>query len=213
MAVVLLFLLVWSQNAQAASFPCGQAATCTEQIICRIPSLSSMDDQMSDLFSKVLQNDIGNTSKLMSDQAGWLRKRDGCGCNANCIGGEYSMRIDLFRRILSLPSPPSSSAPLLLDDLVWSSWVIGSESNCRDTAKRYSVTADEQTMTWTTVYGHDVESVIESNQTRISTVTLRSVRNSGRAEPIGKRWIYERIGAQVKVTQEGGAVFVLSRCP
>jgi uncharacterized protein len=87
--------------ANAASFNCNRASTCTENVICDTPQLSSLDSRMNRLYNE-LQNmsTKRGARRLLASQRDWLDSRDTCGCNANCLVGMYNSRIDLFNGVL-----------------------------------------------------------------------------------------------------------------
>lgn len=101
LATALLFtLLVFAgTDARAASFPCARAATCTEHVICQTPQLSRMDEQMAQLYF-LLQSQVADRASLQRSQGIWLSRRDGCGCNANCLMGAYEERIQQLENAL-----------------------------------------------------------------------------------------------------------------
>lgn len=88
-----LFLLSFASCAQAASFDCAKAATLTEKRICLEPRLSSLDEQMADLYRQVLRQDP--TAKY--SQRDWLKfGRNRCADSA-CLLATYTARISQFR--------------------------------------------------------------------------------------------------------------------
>lgn len=99
---VCISMISVSANAQRPWW-CSQnrAMNCTETVICATPQLSQLDVEMSSLYH-TLQSYSGrrDARRLLQSQRGWLRARNSCGCNANCLVGYYSRRIGLFRAIL-----------------------------------------------------------------------------------------------------------------
>jgi uncharacterized protein len=90
-------------RALAASFDCGRASGCTENVICQTPQLSRLDSRMARLFD-ALQDAAGRRGArtLLDSQRAWLDNRDSCGCNANCLVSQYEARIRLFDDVLAL---------------------------------------------------------------------------------------------------------------
>lgn len=84
-------LMTWPTLAVAASFDCAKAATPTERTICAVEKLSILDEKMAKRFSEAKRNDPDNT--LLADQQVWLRERNGCGSDEECLQASYWLRI------------------------------------------------------------------------------------------------------------------------
>ncbi|MDB5470298.1 MAG: hypothetical protein JWR84_1858 [Caulobacter sp.] len=96
---VLLFAVPTS--ASAASFSCGRAATATERTICANLGLNDRDVQMAQLYGIVRRLvPMGTRGAIMDRQAVWLRERNRCGADRNCIGRAYDRRIGELNRVL-----------------------------------------------------------------------------------------------------------------
>jgi|HubBroStandDraft_6_1064221.scaffolds.fasta_scaffold173958_2 uncharacterized protein len=80
--------------AQDCSFNCRTADKPDEVLICQSPELCKLDIQMSGTYFR-LRNGLGGTarSRLMSDQAAWLRQRFNCGRDYGCVRSLYERRI------------------------------------------------------------------------------------------------------------------------
>lgn len=100
LAIVTL-VLFGSTNSYAASFNCNKAVTCTENVICETPQLSSLDSRMDRLYNELQDSATRRGAKrLINSQRNWLDNRDSCGCNANCLVSMYDSRITLFNEVL-----------------------------------------------------------------------------------------------------------------
>lgn len=88
-------LLAVSGVANAASFYCGGNLNYAEKAICDNPQLSRMDDRMASLYWRVVNN--GNYRRGQAAQVEWLRERDSCGANVDCLWSEYNSRIEQLR--------------------------------------------------------------------------------------------------------------------
>lgn len=87
--------------ALSASFNCNKASTCTENVICETPQLSSLDSRMDQLYYD-MRADVNRRGarRILNSQRAWLDNRDACGCNANCLVGMYESRIQQFNNVL-----------------------------------------------------------------------------------------------------------------
>ena len=90
-----------SGYAPAASFNCNLAKGCVENVICQSPQLSKLDSEMAEIYYEIKAEFSRNQRDLLKefveDQKAWLRDRNACGCNANCLLREYRRRIgDLY---------------------------------------------------------------------------------------------------------------------
>lgn len=136
----------------------------------------------------------------------------------------FSMKTELGRlNSVSLAEPRTNAKPLpdrsdtqpdLAVELSRSAWVIGPKEGCSVRAKRYDVSFDGTSITWRSGAGNiDVEQVTSRSTFQLTTRTTQSVRTRGTSEPHGKLWTYDRLSNnQVKVSPDGGKVFMLSRC-
>jgi len=91
--------------AHAAGFDCKFAKTHVEHLICSVPKLSGLDDQMKVLFDKI-ENETagrdGETGKLIDplgeEQArGRANVRDRC-ADAKCLESVYVARLAAMRK-------------------------------------------------------------------------------------------------------------------
>lgn len=99
--ITCVFIIIFSNVAFSASFNCNRSATCTENVICETPQLSSLDSRMDRLYSDLQSNvNFRGARRLLNSQRAWLDNRDSCGCNANCLVGMYESRIEIFNNVL-----------------------------------------------------------------------------------------------------------------
>jgi uncharacterized protein len=90
-----------SINLSAASFDCCKASGCVEEVICQSPQPSRLDSEMADLyFSLRRQSSRAGATQLLDSQRAWLRSRNTCGCDANCLVSHYNERIRLFLYVM-----------------------------------------------------------------------------------------------------------------
>ena len=93
------FLLV-PAPARAAGFDCARATKADEIAICRTPSLSALDSEMSGLwyaYSRVPMLMGGNGDR--GDEArAFLARRRACGANIACLTAAYRARIEALHR-------------------------------------------------------------------------------------------------------------------
>ena len=81
--------------AHAASFDCARATKADEIAICRTPSLSALDSEMSGLWyanSRVPML-MGSTGTRGDEARAFLARRAACGRDVGCLTGLYRARI------------------------------------------------------------------------------------------------------------------------
>lgn len=80
-------------SAQAASFPCNKAVTNTEKTICRVSNLNDADVQMSTVYKIVLSAlPMGGRDQEKDAQSQWLKQRNLCNANIQCLAVAYKIR-------------------------------------------------------------------------------------------------------------------------
>lgn len=102
---IVLAALLSPAMAHAAGFDCKFAKTHVEHLICSVPKLSSLDDQMKVLFEKIEDETAGRdgeTGKLIDpageEQARWRTTvRDRCK-DAACLESVYVARLAAMRK-------------------------------------------------------------------------------------------------------------------
>lgn len=90
--VLLAFVMtVGSTTASAQSFDCDKARIATEYAICDSDRLSRLDEEMASFYFGLphhIREDIEG------EQARWLRRRNTCRYDHDCIARAYHRRID-----------------------------------------------------------------------------------------------------------------------
>ena len=85
-----------SNELEAASFDCSKASNKVERTICSVDSISALDDKLA-----LAYKNAGSSYK--QSQRDWLKKRNKCGADANCLFNEYKARIDFLIGVSSKP--------------------------------------------------------------------------------------------------------------
>ncbi|MBU4611383.1 DUF1311 domain-containing protein [Achromobacter sp. GG226] len=112
-----------SQHAFAASFDCARAATPTEQAICERPALAEQDRALAEVYARRLglakAGNAQTVDALRASQRAWLKTRDRCGRDADCLQASYTQRIAEFRNDIALVDRyvPDEVDRLAADDL------------------------------------------------------------------------------------------------
>ena len=84
----------FSTGLPGPSYNCEKAATPTEHTICSSRDLWAMDRVISNLYFDFRDNSDKNLSrKILSSQKKWLRLRNSCGANIECLMERYSSRL------------------------------------------------------------------------------------------------------------------------
>ena len=85
--------------AQPQAIDCHRAQTCTDRQICGSPVLDLMDVHMTEMYFRLLNRSV-QPAAVEASQVSWLRDRDACVCNPDCIAAQYEARIVLFETAL-----------------------------------------------------------------------------------------------------------------
>ncbi|XTI72221.1 pesticin C-terminus-like muramidase [Acidithiobacillus sp. AC3] len=91
-----------------SAMDCSKARTPTEKTICGDPELEKMDRQLNRDYRSFLDEyqKKGNHDCLLEDetakQKAWLKERDACGTDVNCIKFAYADRSNLLRSYASV---------------------------------------------------------------------------------------------------------------
>ena len=93
-----LLLLLAAGSALAAevtpSFNCAKATLPAEQVICRSGDLALYDRNLAYVYRKSLAAAAGAArADLQRGQQAWLRQRNACGADTDCLLSEYDGRI------------------------------------------------------------------------------------------------------------------------
>jgi uncharacterized protein len=95
--VIVLVCAGWAMSgtAQAQAFNCDFAKAPDELTICRDASLGALDEKMSDLFYKIRQQlPPAGLKALKAGQSDFMKRRNFCGTDGDCIEGMYAERIE-----------------------------------------------------------------------------------------------------------------------
>jgi uncharacterized protein len=103
-------LLLAANFSFGASFDCQKASMPIEKAICANPVLSSLDEQMAEIYGKAKLNNA-NSDKLKQEQVSWIKEVRSCSDDA-CIESQYSARISTLRNQIAQPAaiPTEASA-------------------------------------------------------------------------------------------------------
>jgi uncharacterized protein len=112
-------LLLVPLVVQAASFDCGKASNLVEQEICQNPRLSTLDEQMANIYMGIMASAVGVEAKkdLRASQRRWLTSRDKCR-NETCLESHYQGRL-LQLGALEVVAVSRSPRPVLTPRVVW----------------------------------------------------------------------------------------------
>jgi uncharacterized protein len=105
--------LAWMPYVHSASFDCAKAKTKIEKLICANPKLSQLDEKVSALYKKVLeQSPVPEDTK--EQQREWVKDPRNLCKDAACLEEAYASRIsDLEEDLKRLPFKPDLEKPLL----------------------------------------------------------------------------------------------------
>ncbi|UIK07026.1 lysozyme inhibitor LprI family protein [Neorhizobium galegae] len=91
----LLGLTLSGRPAAAASFDCERGnLAADEKVICDTRTLNDADVKMVttfDILTGLLA--MGNRGKLQDEQSAWLKKRQACGEDVECLRASYTERL------------------------------------------------------------------------------------------------------------------------
>jgi len=98
LAVIQLF----NFPAYAASFDCNKASTKLEHFICEDEELNEIDGLTGSIYYDI-RKQLGETDKeaLKKDQISWIKERNKCNTNKNCLIQSYNKRIDYLESVYS----------------------------------------------------------------------------------------------------------------
>lgn len=107
---VFIFIGLNFSMSYAASFPCSRASTEVEKLICDDPKLSSMDEEMANLYRKALSNS-GYPAKIKREQREWLNSYRNTCRSEKCLLIAYAARLETLGSTSSLASGYSNGTP------------------------------------------------------------------------------------------------------
>ena len=90
-----------AQIAAAIPIDCSKASTANERAICADPFLLQTDarlDTLYDIASRLVSP--REHDSLVETQRAWVREREQCGTDKNCMRAAYARRASIFEAIL-----------------------------------------------------------------------------------------------------------------
>lgn len=106
-----LAFLLFSSVAFSASFDCGKASTDVERKICLSPSLSAMDEKLSEIFKSIKSRRVFQLieSDLLESE------RNSCE-SVECLEDSYVRQIRFLSPVPIAPRPTQKDIKLMLGD-------------------------------------------------------------------------------------------------
>lgn len=89
-------LLIIPMNSFAVSFDCNNASTPVEHIICSNSELSSLDDELSQLYKSAVAQNID----IKQSQREWVKNRNLCEFDS-CLINSYKDRVDELKWVIN----------------------------------------------------------------------------------------------------------------
>lgn len=100
--IFVVSLLSIALSSQAASFDCAKAKTKVEKLICGHKELSILDEQLHDVYHRLLTK-ASDKAQIRSSQRHWLKAvRNPC-TNVKCLASVYIVRISALKARLNAP--------------------------------------------------------------------------------------------------------------
>ncbi|ASL95912.1 hypothetical protein AXT60_24800 [Salmonella enterica subsp. enterica] len=92
--ILLLSLLCISLSASAASFDCNKVTNSAEKTICADRKLSEFDVELAVKYDFLLHlHGMGGQLSMKEEQVAWLKKRNACKSDKQCLNNKYRKRI------------------------------------------------------------------------------------------------------------------------
>ncbi|KVM63964.1 hypothetical protein WJ59_19500 [Burkholderia gladioli] len=94
--VMLVLMKIPSNAPIQASFPCLKASTSTEHAICGSYQLAAFDQSIAESYRRAVNQAKASGSpmaSLIQDQRLWVKDRDACGANVECLLGSMRRRL------------------------------------------------------------------------------------------------------------------------
>lgn len=88
-------IIIFAQSVPAASFDCSKASRPNEKLICSDPELSSLDDQLSNVYWRY----VSVNPEIKANQIEWIKSTRSCSSEPspiNCLKQSYRDRITLL---------------------------------------------------------------------------------------------------------------------
>ena len=96
-----------------ASFDCAKAYSATEKLICDDPELSRLDEELAHAYADALKRAEATEKKeIQSEQVTWLRLRDVCQRDLQCVVTSYRDRLRDLNGFRTSPSVATETVPL-----------------------------------------------------------------------------------------------------
>lgn len=89
---LILATLFCTSSSYAAGFDCSKAQSATEKTICSTTSLSDLDEILVLSFNKAIASSA-DVKALKTAQQAWLKNRETCLSDVDCITQAYTLRI------------------------------------------------------------------------------------------------------------------------
>lgn len=103
-----LAVAVHAPQAEAAGFDCSKASTAVEKAICGDPKLSSLDEELSAIYSRAMSSAVDRDA-MKAEQRRWLTQvRNKC-VDAMCLEDAYRVR---FAELGGFAAPPVAAEPI-----------------------------------------------------------------------------------------------------
>jgi uncharacterized protein len=97
---VLCLLVLNLSSARAASFDCSKAKTETEKAVCKDHAIGSLDEILAGRFRVALKTP-NNAESIKKSQTLWLRDRNKCSADIDCLFRAYESRNSELFKIIS----------------------------------------------------------------------------------------------------------------
>ena len=99
---VSLLALALPQIAAAIPIDCSRASTANERAICADPFLLQTDARLDTLYD-ISTRLVSSTEResLLDSQRTWVKEREQCGTDKNCMRAAYARRASIFEAILA----------------------------------------------------------------------------------------------------------------
>lgn len=117
--VALLLALTPFAASAAAGMDCGQARTPTEKALCADAALHRLDAELGAVYGKLRAARPQQADALRQTQRGWLKQRDLCGADGDCLRQRYETRLAELQGQLRRAQgyQPDATDKLALEDL------------------------------------------------------------------------------------------------
>ncbi|MDP5219341.1 lysozyme inhibitor LprI family protein [Ruegeria sp. 2205SS24-7] len=103
-AIAATIAVVGTSPANAQSFDCAKASTQTETAICTNSDLGTLDDEMARSYKAILPGlQTKAFETLRDDQRLWIKHRNRCGGDTECIASAYLDRLRHLTESYDIP--------------------------------------------------------------------------------------------------------------